>query len=347
MKFLVVGLGSMGKRRVRNLLRLGHSEIAGVDPRPDRREEAVGKYGIATFATFKDGMSWGPDALIISTPPNMHMSFANTAVASGKHFFCEASTSTAGMLEVLRLARQNSVVAAPSCTMRYHPSVQKLKQLVTSGEIGAVLSYTHHAGQWLPDWHPAEDYRKFYVCQRETGACREIVPFELTWLNWVIDSAINRVTAMKSKLSNLECDIDDVYHLVMQHESGAIGHLQIDVLARFPVRHCRILGTDGVLEWSITERAVRHYRADTRAWTSFNESVPRVEQGYSEMSNEVMYEAEIGAYIDAICGRSAWSNPLEDDIATLEILLAAERASDSGATERLVKGEVGSAWQPG
>jgi predicted dehydrogenase len=48
MKCLVVGLGSMGKRRIRNLRALGLADIVGVDPRADRRDEAAQKYGVAT-----------------------------------------------------------------------------------------------------------------------------------------------------------------------------------------------------------------------------------------------------------------------------------------------------------
>ena len=277
-------------------------------------------------------MAAGPDALVISTPPDMHMGFAKAAVQRGRHFFSEASTTPQGMDEVLRIAREKKVVAAPSCTMRFHPSVRKLKEIVAAGRIGKVLTFTHHCGQWLPDWHPDEDYRKFYVSRRETGACREIVPFELTWLNWVVDSPVARVTAMKGKLSDLDCDIDDVYQLLLQCATGAIGHLQIDVLARAPVRSCRIVGREGTLEWSLSDRVVRHYQAATKQWTVHKEPEPRVEKGYSEMSNETMYDAEIGAYVDAIRGKAAWSNSLQDDIDVLGVLAAAEAAANSGTT---------------
>ena len=39
LKIIVVGLGSMGKRRIRNLLKLGYCDIIGFDPRNDRRKE--------------------------------------------------------------------------------------------------------------------------------------------------------------------------------------------------------------------------------------------------------------------------------------------------------------------
>ena len=49
MKLLVIGLGSMGKRRVRNFTALGDNEVAGFDLREDRCLEAAEKYGITTF----------------------------------------------------------------------------------------------------------------------------------------------------------------------------------------------------------------------------------------------------------------------------------------------------------
>ncbi len=50
MKALQVGLGSMGKRRIRNLLALGITDITGFDKREDTREEAKDKYNIKTTA---------------------------------------------------------------------------------------------------------------------------------------------------------------------------------------------------------------------------------------------------------------------------------------------------------
>jgi len=52
MRCLVTGLGSMGKRRIRNLESIGGITMAGLDRRADRREEASARYGIQTFDDF-------------------------------------------------------------------------------------------------------------------------------------------------------------------------------------------------------------------------------------------------------------------------------------------------------
>lgn len=336
MKILIVGLGSMGKRRVRNLKRAAVTDIIGFDPRGDRREEAEQKYGIKTVASFEEGLASNPDALVISTPPDLHMGFAKAGVEAGKHFFAEAGTTAEGMKDVEQVAAKRGLVAAPSCTYRYQPSIKRMKELIDAGRIGKVLTYTHHCGQWLPDWHPEEDYRKFYVSRRATGACREIVPFELTWVNWLLGEPITRVAAMKGKLSALDCDIDDVYHLLVAHRSGAIGHVQVDVLARAPVRHIRIIGESGTLEWSITEKALRLYEVSTKKWTTFQEPKPRIEEGYSEMSNETMYDEEIAAFIAAIKGEARWGNSMDDDYRTLQALFAAEQSDAEESIARLM-----------
>src|SRR5688572_30820560 len=106
----------MGKRRVRNLSFLKAGEIVGFDPREDRREEAASKYGIQTFAEFPEAMAWGPDALIISTPPDKHMPYMQAAAEAGIHFFCEASVVDDGLSSLIPLYERQGIVAAASST---------------------------------------------------------------------------------------------------------------------------------------------------------------------------------------------------------------------------------------
>ena len=90
MKFLVIGLGSMGKRRVRNLIALEYKKIAGYDTRQDRIEFANDKYNIKTFSDFDQAIEkFKPEAFIISTPPDLHMKYAYYALKRGIHCFIE------------------------------------------------------------------------------------------------------------------------------------------------------------------------------------------------------------------------------------------------------------------
>lgn len=330
MKFLVVGLGSMGKRRIRNLQYLKAGTVYGFDLRADRRAEAEQKYGVRTFANLADAMAMNPDALVISTPPDLHAEYALAAARAGKHFFTEAGVEPDNIEEIIAAARTSGVVAAPSCTMRFHPSIRKVKELVDSGEVGRVLTFTYHCGQYLPDWHPWEDYRKFYVARKKTGACREIVPFELTWLTWLF-GGVAALSAMRSKLTQLETDIDDAYHLLLRFQSGQLGNTLVDVISRVPYRQLKLLSEEAVLTWDWTSKTVRVFKPGM-GWQEYQEPVGIQEDGY--VTTENMYIDEMSHFVGAIRGEHEWMHSLEADWTVLKLLQASERSSDEGTTVR-------------
>jgi predicted dehydrogenase len=333
-KFLVVGLGSMGKRRIRCLKALNVEAVAGFDPRQDRCDEAAEKYDVKTFSSFDEALKMNPDAFVISTPPDLHMRYAKIAVERGKHFFCEASVTDDGMADIITQLEKGDVIGAPSCTMRFHAAVKMIKEHVDRRTIGDILAFTAHTGQWLPDWHPWEDYRSYYVSKRATGACREIVPFELTWLTWLVGE-VSQVSAMRDKVSDLDCDIDDVYQLLLRTKSGVYGHLLVDVLARYPVRSLRLIGREGTIEWSAETKTVRIYSASTGEWSVAKEPEPKVEAGYSHLSPELMYIDEMRAFADACAGTAPYPYSMTQDHRLLEVLYAAERSSDGGQAQKL------------
>src|SRR5579872_6918164 len=90
MKFLVVGCGSMGRRRIRDLKRLGAGEILAFDPDDSRLQEVCSKHGIETFTTFQEALKKDPDVFVVSVFPALHAQYVKTAVETGKHVFCEA-----------------------------------------------------------------------------------------------------------------------------------------------------------------------------------------------------------------------------------------------------------------
>ena len=75
MKAVQIGLGSMGKRRIRNLLSVGINDITGFDKREDRRREAEDKYQIKTSAELTADLLSESDILIVSTPPDRHLEY--------------------------------------------------------------------------------------------------------------------------------------------------------------------------------------------------------------------------------------------------------------------------------
>lgn len=331
LKFLVVGLGSMGKRRVRNLQAIGVDDIAGFDIREDRRSEAAEKYGIVVYAEFTSALeNFCPDVLVISTSPEQHMAYAWHGLEHGLSCFIEASVVDADrILELHRRTVGTSVLMAPSCTMREFPGPKKIKELIQAGVIGRPLNLNYQTGQYLPDWHPWENIQDFYVSSRETGGCREIVPFELTWLNDIFGEP-EAIGCVKAKLTDMNADIDDLYHCLLRYPEGLLANITVEVVSRPQVtRELRILGTDGQLVFSADENCVRYANNKTPNWVRFDLGGGTIESGY--VNPEEPYISEMRAFVLAVTQRnkSIFPNTLLDDYRVLKTLYRLEELAEA------------------
>ncbi|MEK7598947.1 MAG: Gfo/Idh/MocA family oxidoreductase [Patescibacteria group bacterium] len=323
LRFLILGLGSMGKRRIRNLFALGEKNIVGFDPRADRRKEAEEKYGIKTIEDFQKISTGDFDVLIISSPPDAHGEYIRFALANKKHFFVEHPTSDDGYAEIFA-NKDSNIVKAPSCTMRHYTPVKMIKNFIKDGKIGKILAFQYHMGQYLPDWHPWEDYRQVYFSKKETGACREMLAFELNWLNWVLDSAPADVSGVITKVSDLEMDADDIILANLRYGNGILGNVIIDVISRKPYRTLKILGTDGVLEWERYDFIIKIYDFKSKSTKIIPAPRGNPEKGY--INEEETYIDEIKAFLDAIYGRAEYPFSFKENFLNLKTLFALEEA---------------------
>lgn len=328
MKFLVIGLGSMGKRRIRNLIALGKKDnVAGFDFRKDRLKEAS-KYDITLFDDFEKAMEeYKPDVFVISTPPNFHMHYAYKAYENDISCFIEASVVEAE--KIMQLAQDikgKNIVMAPSCTMRYYPAPMKIKELVDNGTIGKILNYNYQTGQYLPDWHPWENIEEFYVSNPHTGGCREIVPFELTWINDIFGDS-KPLSCVRRKLTNINADIEDIYHCLLEYPNGVIGNLCVEVISRpRATRNIRILGSSGEITYDGDTNTLKYINLDMQEWEVINFDSGTIESGY--INPEEPYINEVRAFISAVEGKSEYPNSLEDDYKILQTLYKLEKISE-------------------
>ena len=138
-RFLIIGLGWMGKRRIRCLKALGYETIAGFDLRQDRKEESEQKYGIKTYPDFQFALKeLKPSALIISVPPDIHHIYMRAAIENDLHFFVEASVVDTDMELVNGASRKKGIIAAPSATLLFHPAIKKIADIINEGIFGKV-----------------------------------------------------------------------------------------------------------------------------------------------------------------------------------------------------------------
>lgn len=326
MKILVVGLGSMGKRRIRNLFANNQNDICGIDVRADRREEAASKYQIPTYESIEEATQLHSfDALVISVPPDKHMHYVDFALHHEMHCFIEASVVDEQMQDVLQQNRDHRVKICPSCTLRFHPAIKAIHKLIQEEKIGKISNFSYHSGQYLPDWHPWESITEFYVSNPATGGGREIVPFELTWLNWVFGD-IAAVKGFYNKTIALPAAIDDTYVAAIQYQSGVLGTLVVDVVSRCAVRRLVINGEKGQITWDWNDKYIVWYDAQSARSIQIGNPAGKAAEGYHANIVEEMYIEEIEAFLQAISGKGDFPNSLEEDYKLLQYLYELERS---------------------
>lgn len=326
-KILVIGLGSMGKRRIRCLMHLGinANDILGIDNRTDRCEEAKSKYNINIVKGLSDIDFDNVSAIIVSLPPDKHKIGTDLAVKYNKPVFIEASVILEETVKIQDSAKD--IFVAPSCTFIFHPMIKEIKKIVDSGKFGKVCNFSYHSGQFLPDWHPWENVNDFYVSNRETGGAREIVPYELTWITDTFGFPLD-IKGYYRKTANIGCDIEDGYAGVLDY-GDMIGILLVDVVSRYPARNLIINFQNGQIQWKWDSERLEIYDATQKRMSYIEQSKQLHEDGYSDMIGEQMYIDEIAAFLNGINDIYAYPNNLSKDIRVLELLNKIED-SDGG-----------------
>jgi predicted dehydrogenase len=320
MKILQIGLGSMGKRRIRNLQYLGYHNIIGFDTRQDRLNEAKELYNINTIQNISSDMLKDVTHIIVSTPPNEHAKYIELGLKNDKHVFVEASVVDDGYEDIIKLSQSTNKLLAPSCTMRFDPLNIKVKEVLDLGILGKNIFLQHHFGLYLPFWHPYESIKDFYVSNKLTGGAREIVPFDLVYISWFIGKPQNSISCTMTKTGILDIDIDDIYSL--QYTTANKCHVQftIDVVSKKAYRTTRIICENGNIELDTVKGELKIYYSNTNTWEIINRT-----QLLKTKSIEEMYILEMEKFINSSLDKDKWEYTIKDDLEVLNWLYYAEK----------------------
>jgi len=339
MRALVVGLGSIGRRHARNWAALGLGPLSVCRQSGIPASEPLGVEA-REFSDLDAALNEQPDVVFVTNPTSMHVETACTAVQGGAHVLIEKPIGheLTGVADLLEQANQRKRQLMVGYNLRFHPGLMRVKELVEQQAIGKLVSARAEVGEYLPDWHPWEDYRRGYSARRDLGG-GPVLTFshELDSLCWVL-GAPSRVMCMATHASSLEVDTEDVAELVLQFSDGPLASVHVDFARRPPRRSLEIVGEVGVLRWEYDEGRVLHYAPATRQW--------RVEEGDRRFERNCMYLAELRHFVSCVRGEIA--RPLIDGgqgAAVLAIALAGLRSSATGcAIDLQQEGEPITSW---
>lgn len=298
MKVAVIGLGSMGKRRIRLMKQMDKAiEIIGVDLNKERRKETEEKFNIQTVEALEE-LPEGVTAVFVSTSPLSHAAIINRCLKQNLNVFTELNLVSDGYEENVALAKERGLVLFLSSTWLYREEVRFIQAAVNSAT--CKHNYLYHIGQYLPDWHPWESYRSFFIGDKRTNGCREIMAIELPWLTKLF-GPVRRFTAVADKITSLDVDYPDNYMIQIEHASGAKGSLSIDVVSRKAVRNLEVYGESLYISWDGSPEGLYQYDYASKRNRNITlyENVDK-QAGYSASIIENAYKNEILAFFKQI-----------------------------------------------
>jgi predicted dehydrogenase len=325
LKVLQIGAGSMGTRRMRDLAARGDVEVALFDMRKDRRERAENRFKIKTFDNLEEALKWTPDALSISTPPDKHHEYVELALERGLHSFSEANIWTYDYERVEKISKEKGIVTVASSSLVILPVVEALKKIVRE-ELGELHAYSMNLSTYLPTWHPGEG-KEYYARNQETAAAREMVPFELGYLNEVfgIPAAVAGYVEKRGKLSDGK---EDTWCLQMKLDNGGAGQITVTMGCPVLLRKGWACGTNGYIEFDISAGEI--YR-------NFPERGVEDKLYYGTVGEvlEKTYYLEISNFIESIKGMERECFSYKQSAVATAVLAAAEKSAVTGCIEQV------------
>ena len=335
MRFLIAGLGSIGRRHFRNLIALGEKDITLLRTRkatlPD--DELAG-YPVETDLT-EALQKHKPDAVIVANPTSMHLNVALPAAKAGCHILLEKPVShSLERLEVLqKTADKSGSKILVGFQFRYHPTLNKARALIQSNALGKILTVHAHWGEYLPQWHPWEDYRQSYAARADLGGGVIVtLTHPLDYLRYLLGE-VESLWSFNGHISPLDVDVEDIAEIGLKFANGAVGGVHVNYFQRPPVHRLEIVGTNGTLRWDNAD-GILHLHKMPAPFGSFSDQPPApVVESFSPpegFERNQLFVAQTRHFIEVVRGESEPVCSLEAGVMALRLALAAYESQETG-----------------
>jgi predicted dehydrogenase len=319
-RVLIAGLGSIGRRHLHNLLSLGVTDIQLLRTKSEQLDEAP---TLTVHTSLEKALASQPDVILICNPTAHHMDIAIPAASAGCNIFIEKPLSHTWeqVDSLLEIAREKDLVGLVGFDLHFDPGLRKVRQLIAAGVIGHVTSLQAQVGQYLPDWHPWENYRTGVSASVKMGGGVVLdLIHELDYVRWLMGNA-QEIGCMSGKVSSLEIETEDTASIMLRFASGAIGTINLDYVQRTLSRSCRVVGEEGTIAWNLVAQRVSWFTAENKEWSEFS---------YAGFERNDRFVAEMKHLLACLERQEQPEVDLEDGSRVLKLALLAKQANRTG-----------------
>jgi predicted dehydrogenase len=346
LKALFVGLGSVGQRHLRNLLTIiPEAEIMAVRstrsvPLLSGTNQVLSsntirdKYNVDEFESLSEALNKKPNLIFITNPTSFHLEIAFEALKSGAFVFIEKPLSN-DWNGVDKLINAENTIGEKRIALgyqyRFHPALKLVKKSIVECRIGKVVGARLVNGEYMPGWHPYEDYRQSYASRRELGGgaiLTQIHDFDYAML---LFGEPKKVFSVGGHLSDLEVDVEDSVQILMECKNPMNNFpvsISLDYLQWPPVRSISVTGDKGSIECDLTNSML----------TIFDREHDEVEHHkYPNFNRNDLFIEELKNFLAFAQGKELPMVDLEQGTRSLKISLAAFESMETGVVKSISK----------
>jgi len=323
MKFLIAGFGSIGRRHFHNLVALGQDDILFLrSHRSTLEDEEIAAYPVET--DLQAALAHEPDAVIVSNPTALHLDVAIPAAEAGCHLMLEKPIShSMRRLDLLQDAvERGGGQVLVGFQFRYHPQLRQMAAFLDDGAVGRPVAARVHWGEYLPAWHPWEDYRKGYSARKDLGGGVILtLSHPLDYLRWLLGD-VDALWAFTSQAEPLEIEVESIAEIGLKFDNGVLGSVHLDYVQRPHSHRLEIVGTGGTIRWDYVRGELSLFRAEAEQW----QSCPLPD----DFERNDLFREEMAHFLAVARGEAAPLCTLEDGIWAQKLAMAAHDSSASG-----------------
>tara|TARA_B100000767_G_C19772645_1_gene540878 strand:- start:3569 stop:4615 length:1047 start_codon:yes stop_codon:yes gene_type:complete len=345
MKALFIGLGSIGQRHLRNLIALNPNiEISAVRGKNSKNlvfsknnkilknSNLVTKYNITEFSNLSKALKHHFDIIFITNPSSLHFKIAKQAIASGAYIFIEkpAVDNEKDFFELEALEKSYQGKIFVGYQYRFHPVIKKSSYLIRNNLLGNIVSARFKNGEYLPDWHPYEDYRQSYAASKKLGGGTLLTQIHDLDYSTLLLGAPIELFAVGGKNSSLEVDVEDSIQILMntkiKNKKIPIS-ISLNYVEKPPERTFEVIGDKGKILCDLNKNTIH--------WHSHTKKNKKSKFSFPAFKRNDMFLDEMKAFLSFASGNKKIGISLKDSEMSLKIVFLAKKSMKSGNTQKI------------
>lgn len=245
----VIGAGSIGERYIRLLYNLGFNNIV-VYRRSEKPFKSIGEAEVKVVYTFEELLAESIVCAIIATPTHLHLEQAVFFAEKGIHILVEKplSNTLEGIQLLKNIVKKNNVFILVGYMMRFHPLICDLKEIISNEYYGKLISIQSKWAEYLPDWHPWEDYRISYASNKKMGGGVALtLSHDIDLAFFLTSSKLQNFSIFKNYCPSLNIDVESSADIILEFNNKIIANIHLNFFEIIKERYTKLCFEKGTI----------------------------------------------------------------------------------------------------